>query len=155
MSNVKQFEKKITSLETQVKNLTTENADLKSQLESLKSSSTMSPEDLEALLNNASLAQDNEALKIELKVSQDQVKDLEKALQEASKKGTPAEPKPAVVAKPEISKSTFEHAGKKYGFAMAAVILDGEKITAKDVLGSKDLQKQLVEMGSGFIKEAQ
>lgn len=155
MSNVKQLQTKITALDAQVKNLNAENANLKSQLESLKSSSTMSPEDLEALLNNASLAQDNEALKIELKVSQDQVNDLEKALQEASKKGTPAEAKPAVVEKPEISKSTFEHAGKKYGFAMAAVILDGQKITAKEVLASKELQSQLVEMGSGFIKEAQ
>ena len=153
-NNVKQLQGQVTKLSDQVKNLTTENGTLKSKLDALQSSSSMSPEQMEAFLNNASLASDNEALRTELKVSQDQVADLEKALKEATSKSATAETKPAPVAKPEISKATFEHSGKKYTFAMAAVLLDGKKITANEVLASQELQSQLVEMGSGFIKEA-
>jgi hypothetical protein len=51
-----------------------------------------------------------------------------------------------------VSTETFEHKGSKYGFNYAAVILDGSKITADDVLLSEELQAQLVEMGSGFLK---
>jgi hypothetical protein len=54
--------------------------------------------------------------------------------------------------KPELSKKTFTVDKVKYGFAFAAINLDGTVITNEDVLNSPELQKQLVEMGSGFIK---
>lgn len=159
MSNVKQLQTKVESLNGQIKNLTTENQELKKQnselnskLDALVASATMDPVQLEALLNNAAIASDNEALRKELEISQQQVVDLSKALSESGSKTTT--PEKTEVAKPTgISTATFKVAGKTYSFAMPAVSLDGEKITAKEVLASTELQQRLVEMESGFIKE--
>lgn len=54
--------------------------------------------------------------------------------------------------KPELSKKTFTVDKVKYGFVFPAIKLDGTVITNEDVLNSPELQKQLVEMGSGFIQ---
>lgn len=63
---------------------------------------------------------------------------------------TSAEPFPS---KSSVSADTFELAGKTYGFAYHATIFHQEKITADEVLASKDLQQELVDLGSGFIYE--
>lgn len=54
--------------------------------------------------------------------------------------------------KPALSDKTFTHEKQTYGFAYPQLKLDGSVITADDVVNSKDLQKKLVEMKSGFIK---
>lgn len=55
------------------------------------------------------------------------------------------------VVKPKLSDKTFTVDKTKYGFAFPAVNLEGTIITNEDVLNSKELQKKLVEMESGFI----
>ena len=64
---------------------------------------------------------------------------------------------PAAKAEPvekasAVSAETFEHFGKVYGFAYPSVLLDGDVITADHVLASRELQAQLVDMESGFLK---
>lgn len=56
--------------------------------------------------------------------------------------------------KSALSDKTFKVDGKTYGFAIHAVHFEGQVITNADVLGSKDLQKKLVEFGSSMIKQA-
>lgn len=56
-------------------------------------------------------------------------------------------------AKPTLTDNTFKVDKTTYGFAIHAVIFEGQKITNADVLGSADLQKKLVDLGSGMIKE--
>jgi hypothetical protein len=66
---------------------------------------------------------------------------------------TPAE---IAVAKVAFSKETFKVGGVKYGFnkTIPAVLFNGEKITAIDVLASEALQKELVDYGSSFVVPA-
>ncbi|MFC4230587.1 hypothetical protein ACFOW1_01705 [Parasediminibacterium paludis] len=66
-----------------------------------------------------------------------------------------AAPKAAAeIAKPQVSKETFVVDGKKYGFhpSTPAVLFDGQKITATEVLASQDLQKALIEAEASFIQ---
>lgn len=48
---------------------------------------------------------------------------------------------------------TFEHDGKNYGFALPGVNHKEKVIYADDVIQSIELQKELVEIGSGMIYE--
>jgi hypothetical protein len=73
---------------------------------------------------------------------------LQKELEAAT-----AGPQVKAPAVPGLTTDTFDFDGRKYGFQLPAVILpDTGKITCTEVLASKDLQKQLVELGSGMIK---
>lgn len=69
---------------------------------------------------------------------------------ELTKEVAGIELKPAM---PTLSDNTFKVGKTTYAFAIHAVIFEGQKITNADVLGSQDLQKKLVEMQSGMIKE--
>lgn len=51
-----------------------------------------------------------------------------------------------------VSESTFELDGNVFGFRRRKVQEDGQIITADEVMASEDLQRKLVEMGSGMLK---
>jgi len=97
-------------------------------------------------LNLEELQKSNEELKAEnanlLKANEALTLEVEK-LSSAPQSATPA---PA-----QLSKATFKLGADEYGFAYPAVMHNGEKITADHVLASEDLQKELVEIQSGFL----
>ena len=52
-----------------------------------------------------------------------------------------------------ISKETFTVNNKKYGFKKPRINHSNQVITADEILASKELQEQLVKIGSGMIYE--
>jgi len=62
-------------------------------------------------------------------------------------------------ATPGVSNEVFEVDGKQYGFVFAKVCVKlpgsdaAQPITAEEVLASKELQQQLIGMGSNMIKQ--
>ena len=66
-----------------------------------------------------------------------------------SASAAPAEAQP--VDESPLSELSFEHEGESYGFVLRKVQLNGEVITADDVVASEELQAKLVAIGSGMI----
>lgn len=56
-------------------------------------------------------------------------------------------------AKSAISNKKFKVGDQEFGFKKAAVMYNGNKITAVEVLASEQLQKDLVSIQSGMIYE--
>lgn len=52
---------------------------------------------------------------------------------------------------PQATVSTFEHDGETYGFKIPKMSFKGRFITADDVCADKELQAQLIKIGSGMI----
>jgi hypothetical protein len=87
-----------------------------------------------------------------LLANQSTLEEINKELSEELEKVTAAAPKVEEAKVLTLSSETFEKDGIKYGFVYPAVLLDGNKITADDVLADVELQAQLIEMESGFLK---
>jgi uncharacterized protein YlxW (UPF0749 family) len=99
-----------------------------------------SPEQLQA--ENQKLQKENKELKEALdKTKNDSsviVKDLQKRLQDK-------------VAAGKNGFGSVEVGGKNFRIALPAIELNGETFTADEVAADKDLQKELVELGSGML----
>ena len=89
---------------------------------------------------------------LEVLANQKVLEDINQELQAELEKATALAPKVDAPKVLTLSTETFEKDGVKYGFVYPAVQLDGNKITADDVLANVELQAQLIEMESGFIK---
>lgn len=67
---------------------------------------------------------------------------------------TPKEPTPAkstAAPKHEVSSETFEVEGATYRFRIPAVIFEGHKVTAAEVLANENLQRRMIERKCGMI----
>lgn len=87
-----------------------------------------------------------------LLANQSTLEEINKELSTELEKAAANAPKVEEAKVLTLSSETFEKDGVKYGFVYPAVLLDGNKITADDVLVDVELQAQLIEMGSGFLK---
>lgn len=93
------------------------------------------------------LEQELKELKSENEMLQEINKEL--TLEIESLKATPDAP----LADGLVNRLSFENAGKTYGFKIAGVNLDGDIITAEQVVKDKALQAKLIKMQSGMIAE--
>lgn len=74
---------------------------------------------------------------------------LKKAAAELASENAALKENPATKKLPT---KTFKVGSKEYRFTAAAFYLGGKKVTAEDALKDKNIQKELVEIGSGVIE---
>lgn len=131
-------QEQVTELEARVQTLEASNTALNEANESLTAANETLATEKQAL------AEENEKLKLEL----EEAKVANELLAEdlAAAKTAPA-------PKEEAEKPTFEYGGSTYEVRVPDCHIAGKgKVTAADIAGDTELQRILVESGSGFVK---
>lgn len=127
LQQIEVLSSKVSALEKENADLTKESADLKKESGDLKDA-------LEKVKEES--ADEIEALKLEIEAVKEKNADLTKEV-------------PGFYTHKEKNKSEVKYRFKKGRFN---VVIDGQRISAKEALASKEVMEKLIELGSGSIE---